>query len=556
VPISLQASIELSINALPQAWIREAFSQLAVFAPKPADFAREAVVDVWNMSDEQADEGLRVLCQRGLLEISSEGRFTIHQVLSELASVRLGDGREEFRRHFAHYRAITNQGPSARLQLIGELQQIRRAWAWAANTPTLSAALADLLATLSDVLFYTGRIDEAAAAAQQGMDLARSSGAAVELVLAAGSMMAALRARGHVAEATTLLSELENDAVVCAATGIDAVQVTARLGLLRAGLLRVGAKLDQGIEKIDAVIELLERHPNIDAHLEASAFRDRGALKRLRGDTEAAERDLSRALAAYTRVGDIEAQAVTRSYLALVHWATGDLELAQRDTQLTINEYERLGAGWPLTREIGNLGLVYLARGLLDEALDAIARQFTRAAALGDAVEVSRATGNRGIVELHLGHYELAREDLESDLEFVRTQVPQELVCTYANLSRCYARLGRAEDARQAAEVAYELADASGAIPLLCVALQALAEHRNGRQQRALLRKALQLARRHGRRLDEAGCLRALAAIEPRSHVRTDRWALAAETLQSIGASAWLQSSPSPTNPRFLPLLV
>ena len=79
------------------------------------------------------------------------------------------------------------------------------------------------------------------------------------------------------------------------------------------------------------------------------------------GGTAPARSTISAPLALFSEAGDVEAQAVTRSYLALVHWAMGDLDRAQSEMQVTISEYERLGVGWPLTREIGNLGLVYLS---------------------------------------------------------------------------------------------------------------------------------------------------------------------------------------------------
>jgi len=41
VPLSLQAVVQLSLDALPDDAIRSAFAELGVFAPKPADFSRE-----------------------------------------------------------------------------------------------------------------------------------------------------------------------------------------------------------------------------------------------------------------------------------------------------------------------------------------------------------------------------------------------------------------------------------------------------------------------------------------------------------------------------------
>ena len=61
VPLSLQAVVELSIDALPDDATREAFYELGIFAPKPGDFSRSAALAVWQASEKAGDIYLQTL---------------------------------------------------------------------------------------------------------------------------------------------------------------------------------------------------------------------------------------------------------------------------------------------------------------------------------------------------------------------------------------------------------------------------------------------------------------------------------------------------------------
>ena len=123
---TLQAIIELSLAALPDDRAREAFAQLAVFAAKPADFSREAALAVWDMAAPEGDHWLRVLTQRNLLEITSGGRFSLHQLLAEVA--RKGDQLGEAAAPLRHTWACWTR-TEARRTIEAELSQVRRQWA-------------------------------------------------------------------------------------------------------------------------------------------------------------------------------------------------------------------------------------------------------------------------------------------------------------------------------------------------------------------------------------------------------------------------------------------
>ena len=72
-------------------------------------------------------------------------------------------------------------------------------------------------------------------------------------------------------------------------------------------------------------------------------------------------------------------------------------------------------------------------------------------------------------------------------------------------------------------------------------------------EQERLLREALALAEAYGRRLDVAGCLFSLAALEADAAERSRLYDQAAAMLQAMGAEAWLVGH-SPADPPLLPM--
>jgi tetratricopeptide (TPR) repeat protein len=156
VPLSLQAVVELSLDALPDATTRAAFVELGVFAPKPGDFSRSAALAVWQTSEDVGDAYLRTLYGSGLLESTGQDRFTVHQVLSAVASVRLAATAAVSERHFAYYLAFVDADREAWQAIAAELAQIQQAWDWAARTPGQDRRVLLLLGALNVFLERRG----------------------------------------------------------------------------------------------------------------------------------------------------------------------------------------------------------------------------------------------------------------------------------------------------------------------------------------------------------------------------------------------------------------
>jgi tetratricopeptide (TPR) repeat protein len=139
-PISLQAAIDLSYNAL-SAEARHTLRALATFAPKPYTFSEEGALAV----SEDSTQTLDSLVDSGLLEVPSSSlvratsdtdsdRYTLHQTVVDYAQLATGEERLLFQQRLVNYLANfiqQNNNTSSYLLLEEEWQNIIRALRWA-----------------------------------------------------------------------------------------------------------------------------------------------------------------------------------------------------------------------------------------------------------------------------------------------------------------------------------------------------------------------------------------------------------------------------------------
>ena len=434
-------------------------------------------------------------------------------------------------------------------------QEIRFAAEAAARLGKLDQQ-AEFLAHLTNILYYTGRTEEVLLVGKQALLLSRASQAVLPLVTAGSNIILTLQELGHREEAYDLLQQISADSVLHTAPDDAKIVALARLGLEKMNLLWFQGHLDKAVSEVNQVISWLETVAPSDADLTAQAYRNRGVVLWAKGENVAAARDIQQAIELFNQIGDSFSVTVASNNLGLVYWSMGKLDQAEAALRPSVELAERLNARWQLVQVVGNLGLVCLSRGQLQQALLHLERQLDLATRIGDASQTSRAYGNRGIVRLHLQEYDLARDDLEVDLAFVKEKGKQEaLGCTYVNLSRCHAGLGHREQAVRLAEQGLDIADKIHSAALQVVALRCLAEYQPLQQQKELLHQALTLANRFQRLFDEAACLLSLARLGENKEEQTTLWEQGTRLLEEAGATAWLAGC-SPSQPPRLPLLV
>ncbi|HZU66157.1 MAG TPA: tetratricopeptide repeat protein [Ktedonobacteraceae bacterium] len=100
VPLSLQSVIAISDQLLSKQE-REALYALSVFPARSGSFSEEAALAVTNSSVEVLD----VLMDRGLLESSGSGRYTLHQIIADYARAHLRENAafERLMAYITHY---------------------------------------------------------------------------------------------------------------------------------------------------------------------------------------------------------------------------------------------------------------------------------------------------------------------------------------------------------------------------------------------------------------------------------------------------------------------
>ncbi len=400
----------------------------------------------------------------------------------------------------------------------------------------------EFLGKLADVYFYTGRLDDALLVSRQAVELARNTYDAFSLVTAIGPIISTLRTQGRVKEASDLLDEIESDPVLENANDPAKSKALARLGLHRIMLLRYQGQLNEAIFRANHIIDLLEALTDTDHHILAEAYRGRGQIFRIYGNYNSSAQDLRRAKALFSREGNLTDEAVTNNLLGVAYWSMGQLDLAEEAIRFSIEIAERLNARWHLTRFVGNLGLVYLSRGLLAQALGYFERQFALASDLGDMQEMNRSHGNLGTVKLHLGEFDVARRELEVELDFLKQQGRlEEAGLDYVLLSWCYSGLGQQDRAQSLAGQGLEIANQKQSSVLQVAVMRCLAEYEAPTPSIEHLRLALTLARDRTMQLHEAACLLSLAHLSEDEREQAKLWEQGVSLLEKIGATAWLE---------------
>jgi len=119
--LTLKEIINLSIDALPNKAVRDAFIALGVFAPKPATFSLEAAQLV--IGNNAAT--LAVLVRRNLLEVVDETRLTLHQSLADVAKSHLNMNNTVFLVYANYYLDLAKNWQNQSVTLLLELPQVR-----------------------------------------------------------------------------------------------------------------------------------------------------------------------------------------------------------------------------------------------------------------------------------------------------------------------------------------------------------------------------------------------------------------------------------------------
>lgn len=420
------------------------------------------------------------------------------------------------------------------------------------------AQQAEYLAYAADLLLNVGQVEAALETAREAMRLAQQSGAAWPLCVAGNAAAATLRAMARYDEAQATIDAVRADAgrLERPLPAARAAMAEALLDLEQMDLLRYRKRLDEALASGEGLIARLSAVEGIDPHDLAHAYLRRGTITWVAGRYQVAEADLKRAAALFRAAGDPLQAIFAEGNLGLVYYSMSRFRQAESLKLAALHAAEETNARHALVSELGDLSVVYIALGQMHQALDYSDRMVRLATELGSAAELSRGRGNRGYALLGLGRYEEALEDIEFSLELYRSQGRLEgLIVTTIDKIMYLRGIGEEEVAALLARENYEAALVEDFPHLHIVTSRCLALFAEAEEQRALLERALALARQHERPMDEAGCLFSLSAITPDSHEREANYAHAVELLDQMGCLGWLDGR-SIDDPPLLPMTI
>ncbi len=408
---------------------------------------------------------------------------------------------------------------------------------------------AEFQSYLANLLFDTGRLDEALKVGEAALTLARAHDTLMPLSIAGCTVVQTLLQFGRSDEARRRLRALLTE--ISAADGASHRERTlalARLRLQQLVFLRRDNRLDEAITQANRIVVQLKALQETDEHLLAEACRDLSTMAWAAGHYPEAVREIQRTIQMFADLGDEFAEADARGNLGLIYCTMTEFDRAEEEIRHLMMMAERLNARWRLTYAVDYLAVIYLVRGELDRAARTFDRAVDLVQSLGDLKSLHRIRSNRAVVWLYQGSYAAAIPDLAADFDFSEDQnlsgaVVMDCIC----LSLCYQGLGQEDRAIRLAERAWEIAQRLGKPVFQALALRCLAEHCPA-QRFALLKRALTLARKAYRPLDEAACLLSLAGLIEDEEERQRLWQQGVRILERIGAAAWLEDA-SPRNP-------
>ncbi len=319
-------------------------------------------------------------------------------------------------------------------------------------------------------------------------------------------------------------------------------------------LARQDGRLAEAISIGDRLIAALEATTGIDLHDLATAYRRRSTILWAAGRYAEAARDLTKSAAMFRAAGDPLAAVFSEGNLGVVYFSMGRFQLAETVKARAIRSAEELNANWWLVRDLGELCGIYMYSGQLERALTYCHRHVQLARQLGDQRQLALARDNRGVTLMLLGRHDEAQPDIEHSLRYFRDEgIIENTVLATLDMALFLRATGEWEQAMALAEVSYSQANGLDFPILRILTTRCLALFRPPAEQGRLLREALALAEAHERRMDVAGCLFSLAALEADAAVRGRLYDQAAAMLREMGAEAWLAGH-SPTEPPLLPM--
>ncbi|MFZ6028369.1 MAG: tetratricopeptide repeat protein [Chloroflexota bacterium] len=391
--LSLQGIIGLSEAALDDAG-RQTLYCLAVFPPKPNTFSEEAALAVSQVGAEALD----MLLDHGLIECTSETRYTLHQTIADYAVLQRDDPAA--RQRFVDYFTTINRENCdlQALELNNQLHALELAY-----QAGMASHLFDSLQALQDSLARRGLYATAEHHLQHAVIAAHREGDENALAWSLcylGYMVLRqsryTQAEGHLQEALALAERL--------------------------GLTKARAKCLHGLGEIhfhlsdyatshrfhEQALVLFEQSHNLAGKGDALVGIGHALLHQESYDNAAGV--YQQAIDIYQQIGEQEGKARAINGLGLIAWNRGDYAGAQVLFEQCHQVCRQSGCRRSDAVALHNLGLVYDDLCDYIEARNCFQKALSMFRAAHDRRNEGRALGSLGLFSHHLGDQEAARE--------------------------------------------------------------------------------------------------------------------------------------------------
>jgi DNA-binding SARP family transcriptional activator/tetratricopeptide (TPR) repeat protein len=195
-------------------------------------------------------------------------------------------------------------------------------------------------------------------------------------------------------------------------------------------------------------------------------------------------RNLQRALALVTRCGDTEAEAVCRTLMAVMRLLHGQRARAEQEARHALTLFGRSAPPAARARALVALGLTHLHQGRHDDAAACFTRVLRIQQAAGSVRGQAEARYRLGTVRLEQGRYAAAVRLLTGAMRSAgQSGDLMNAMTAQIRLGQAFLRMGRLEDARPLLDHAVRHVTPEGAPRFRAIALEALGQLHQARQQ-------------------------------------------------------------------------
>lgn len=409
--ISLDSVIAVSIDALDDL-SQQAIFALSVFPPKPNSFSESAAKMIAQISEETLD----AIYDWGLLEISGIGRYTMHQTITDYASLRL-DNHQVYHLLVAYCANFTSTHQDKYGKIDIEIKNLEFGLSCAFKNEMYGNYL-EITTNLYSYYVVRGLYDTAEVnatnakiAADKINDDTGLTTALIHLGRISINKADYEKAENYLTEGMKIAKELGEQSLVC--------DITQSLGLVRdhLGELLNAKKLYQ--ESLSITSKLDDHRRTIQLFLVL------GAISIDLNELDEAEQYLQNGLDLSLRSNNRDFFSPLKMNLGIVAAYRGNLDLEESNYLEALDVAYEIGYREDICFLYMNLGANLNGRGNHKKAKEYFQEALKIANEIGNRERISSALKNIGGAERRLGEY-LAAEDHLSDALSIASKINQQ----------------------------------------------------------------------------------------------------------------------------------